>query len=117
MIRNLKVLLAAALCLCSLGAVASASQAAEFTAPGAGAAETELKLLPDGTGKTAHWVFDISAISGTPLVATTCGQIGGILHSIPAATTTITLTTPTLGECKDSAGQTVTVINHGCHFV
>jgi len=117
MIRNLKVLLAAALCLCSLGAVASASQAAEFTAPGAGAAETELKLLPDGTGKTAHWVFDISAISGSPSISTTCSQIGGTLHSVPSVATSVTLTKPSFGgTCTDSTGQTATVTNHGCHF-
>ncbi len=62
MIRNLKVLLLAALAVTALGALsASAAQAATlatFTGAGAGAT-TEFTILKDGTGKTAHQVFDI----------------------------------------------------------
>ena len=125
MIRNLKVLLLAALSVCALSAVAasSAQAAAAFTAPGAGAAEvTTLKLLPDGAGKVAHQVFIIKNAAESSSVSITCNEIGGTPDGITGSSTTaILLTTPTfgaagVGSCKDSTGQTAIVTNTGCDF-
>lgn len=37
----------------------------------------KLKALCDGTGKTAHWVFDISNAAGTSVLSLTCSQALG----------------------------------------
>ena len=87
MIRNLKVLLLAALAVTALGALtASAAHAhtpAKFTAPGAGALETTtLTVGKDGTGKTAHQVFDIFNAAKTASVSFTCNEVTADGHAV-----------------------------------
>jgi hypothetical protein len=76
MIRNLKTLLLAALAVTALGALAaSAAQAhPEFTAQVQAGKETTVTALPDGTGKTAHHVFDIRKGPNEGVLSITCNE-------------------------------------------
>jgi hypothetical protein len=75
MIRNLKVLVAAAMALAAFGAVsASGAQAAEFhcsVEPCTGV------IKPDGTGKTSHHVFIIENATTTESLSFTCNELSG----------------------------------------
>ncbi len=120
MIRNLKVLLLAVLAVTALGALsASAAQAAaKFTAPGAGAgATTEFKILKDGTGKTAHQVFDIRRADGTGVLSLTCNEIAGAGTAVGPEPTEVTVPTPAFQGPCNFAGQEVTIQNTGCNFL
>jgi hypothetical protein len=75
MIRNLKVLLAAALALTALGALAASSHAAdEFRCT---VSPCRVKLNRDGTGTTAHHVFIVENAAKTESVSFTCGALKG----------------------------------------
>jgi hypothetical protein len=112
MIRNLKVLLLAALAVTAFTALAaSAAQAVpKFTAPGAGAlGTTTLNVVKDGTGKTAHQVFDISKSDGTGVVTFTCEELTGS-GTIPGESVEeAVITTP--------AFQTTTAVENKCEVV
>jgi hypothetical protein len=75
MIRNLKVLVAAAMALAAFGAVsASGAQAAEFhcsVEPCTGV------IKPDGTGKTSHHVFIVEIPDTSASVSFTCNSLSG----------------------------------------
>ena len=115
MIRNLKVLLLAALAVTAFGALASAAQAAQFTAPGAAAgATTNGDPVKDGTGKTSHHVFIVGNTAGSSTVSFTCEEILGAGHIIGPANAIVTLK-PEYKGCTTS-GQAVTVTNTGCIF-
>jgi hypothetical protein len=108
MIRNLKALMLASMAVLAVGAMAaSAANAAEFTSPN-GAATITTK--PDGTGKTAHQVFD--AAGGT----ITCNQVHG--HAVIGGTGAASILTSSIaysGNCN-FVGQSATVNMNGCNY-
>jgi hypothetical protein len=124
MIRNLKVLMLAAMATAALGAVmASAAQAEpHFFFPGAGATGvTTVKVTADDeegkNPKTGHQVFDISKADGTGVKSITCNQIHADTKVTGETTTELTFETPTFtGECQ-FVGQSVVVENTGCEFI
>lgn len=118
MMRNLKVLMLAALAVVAVGAVsASAAQAARFTVPGVAAGtETRLTALKDGTGKTAHQVFDIANTPETTILPITCEEVTGEAIVVGPEPADVTVKTPQFkGNCS-FLGQAVTVTNIGCDF-
>ncbi len=117
MIRNLKALLLAALAVTALAAVAaSGASAAEFTAEGQAGKETTLTVFKDGTGKTAHQVFDIRKADESGVLSITCNEAAGDATASGATQTDVTFKTLAFqGNCS-FAGQTVTVQNTGCDF-
>ena len=118
MIRNLKALILAALAVAALGAVmASAAQAApKFTVAGATeASETTLTILKDGTGKTAHQVFDFFNALGAEEKTITCNEITGDATVKGASQTATLFITPGFSGCQ-FLGTEVTFPNNGCNF-
>jgi hypothetical protein len=117
MIRNLKVLLAAAMVLGALGVVGAASAQAEplfhcATAP------CKLKLKPDEVKntKTAHHVFIVRNSIGES-ISFTCGQLAGTATSSTVTFTTATVTGLAYSECilqVDSSEVLVTM--NGCDY-
>ena len=116
MIRNLKVLLAAALALAAVGAIsASAAQAAEFHCS---VEPCRYRATPDGTGSTAHHVFIVENSTTTESVSFTCAQITGEGTSATKTATSVTLeniTYPSAG-CKVNGSTGVTVVMNGCKY-
>lgn len=109
MIRNLKALMIAAVAVLAMSAMAaSAAQGAVEFHSSSGAAT--LTTTPDGTGKTAHQVFD--AAGGTITCNTVSGEasIGG---STAAAVQSTTITYS--GNCN-FVGQAATVNMNGCNY-
>jgi hypothetical protein len=91
MIRNLKVLIAAAMALMAIGAVsASGAQAAEFHCS---VQPCQLKLKPDGAvpSKTAHHVFIVKNSLGQT-ISFTCNELAGTATSATKTFTTATVT-------------------------
>ncbi len=118
MIRNLKILIAAAMALAAFGAIsASGAQAAEGHC---GVEPCTITVKPDGTpgvnGKTAHQVFIVK--QGAVSVSTTCQQVGGDATSATKTFSTITLTNVDYKTCN-VAGEASTVKMNTCeyHFV
>ncbi len=116
MIRNLKILLAAAMALMAFGALgASGAQAAEFHCS---VEPCAVKVLPDGkpgpTGKTAHHVFVIK--QGANSFSTTCESIVG-----EGTASTKTLKALTIGNIKGSncgfLGKSATLTMNGCEYL
>ncbi len=128
MIRNLKVLLAAVLALSAFGAVdASSASAAEFTAEGQANKETTLTIIKDGTGKTAHQVFDLRKADGTGVLSLTCNEAVGDATVVGPNPADIIAVTPRWagggvatggGDATDCtfAGQSTKIENTGCNF-
>ncbi len=122
MIRNLKILLAAALAVSVLSAsAASGASAASFTVPGAPAGqETTLTVLKDGTGKTAHQVFDIRKADGTGVLSLTCSELTGHATVTGPNPADIHAVTPLIegGGLGTNCTfvQSVKVENTGCNF-
>jgi hypothetical protein len=129
MIRNLKVLMAAAMALAAFSVLAQAAQAApKFTAPGVGAAaETTITLQPDeaaGT-KTAHHVFDIKGPPPTEeVLSITCNELTGDGVVKGESTESVTIT-PHYGKTNEKgvfetkcnfAGQEVEVSTGACDY-
>jgi hypothetical protein len=116
MIRNLKVLFAAAMVLGALGAFgASGAQAAEFHC---GAEPCKLKLKPDETAntKTAHHVFIVKNSLGET-ISFTCGQLAGSATSSTKTFTTATVTGLVYSQCILQADSSVvTVTTTGCDY-
>jgi hypothetical protein len=120
MIRNLKVLLAAAMALAAFGAFSSTAHAAEeFHCSVAPCTAT---LLPDETAPTttAHHVFVVTGASGS--VSFTCDQLAGTATSSTATATELTFTNLTYEnaakehKCKIGASETVKVDFTSCDY-
>jgi hypothetical protein len=126
MIRNLKVLLAAAMALAAYGALsASAHAAEEFHCSVEPCTWT---LLPDETSgtTTAHHVFVVKGKTAGGAEASfslTCNQLTGHATSTGKTPTELTFTnltyTNSAGEdkCKIGASETMTVDFNGCHYL
>jgi len=115
MIRNLKVLMLAAMVVAAFGAFsASGAQAAQFhCTPAAGQTGCTLTAENDGTGKTAHHVFEI-ANKLNERTAITCGTITG--HAT-LATTAESITTTTVGYANCTwNGSVAEVKMNGCQY-
>ncbi len=114
MIRNLKVLLAAALALTALGAIAASAHAAdEFHCTVEPCRGT---LKPDGTGKTAHHVFIIESPTTSESASFTCESIEGDLESKTKTSTELTLTGIVYKNCTVNGSSGVTVTMNGCTY-
>jgi hypothetical protein len=112
MIRNLKVLLAAAMALTALGAVgASGAQAAEFHCSVSPCTGT---TLPDGTAKNSHHVFIVT--QGAVSAATTCNSLTGNSTITGNTTKEITLTSLVYAGCN-VAGEPSTVETGKCDYL
>ncbi len=120
MIRNLKILIAAAMALAAFGAISAASaQAAEGHC---GVEPCTITVKPDGTpgptGKTAHHVFIVKQKhAGKDIsVATTCQTVTGDATPKEGKTfKTIELTSIAYHECN-VAGEKSTVKMNGCNY-
>jgi len=126
MIRNLRVLLAAAMALAAFGALASAAQAAQFTAPGVGgAAETTISAKPDETAgtKTAHQVVEITKPGTAESLSMTCNEVTGDTVIKGESTEEVTVT-PHWGKTVEGVfktecnfiGQEVPISIGACQF-
>jgi hypothetical protein len=119
MIRNLKVLLAAAMALAALGAIAaSGALAAEYHCT---VEPCRVTLKPDGTTKTAHHVFIVKGKNGEGASVSgsfTCNGLDGEGLSNTKTTKELTITALNYTECN-IVGTPVTVHMNGCdyHFV
>jgi hypothetical protein len=117
MIRNLKVLLSAALALAAVGAFsASAAQAhtpAEFHCH---VAPCALTLEPDGEDPSvlSHHVFVVKNSIGES-VSFTCNTLDGFGTSSVKTFTTVTVTNLEYTTCKAN-GQATNVRMNGCHY-
>jgi hypothetical protein len=127
MIRNLKVLFAAAMALAAFGAFSASAHAAEELFH-CSADPCTVTLLPDGeVGTTnAHHVFVVKGKTAGGAEASasfTCNRIEG--HATFSGKTTKELTftnvkyTNSLGEekCKIGASETVKVDMNSCHYL
>jgi hypothetical protein len=116
MIRNLKVMIAAALALAAIGAVgASGAQAAEFHCS---VEPCKYKLKPDGAvpTKAAHHVFIVKNAAGESL-AFTCNQLTGEATSSTKTFTTITVTALAYDGCVDPfTGNPLVFTMNGCSY-
>jgi hypothetical protein len=115
MIRNLKILIAAAIALAAFGAVgASGAQGAEFHCS---VEPCKVTVLPDGTpgvaGKTAHQVFIVK--QGAISVSTTCQKVSGNGTVATKTFKTWTLPAPNYSNC-DVAGAASTVKMNECDY-
>jgi hypothetical protein len=119
MIRNLKVLLAAAMALAAFGAIAaSGASAAEYHCT---VEPCRVTLKPDGTAKTAHHVFIVRGKNGAGEAVSgsfTCSSLDGEGTSLTKTTKELTIINLNYTECN-IAGTPVTVHMNGCdyHFV
>jgi hypothetical protein len=108
MIRNLKALMLASMAVLAVGAMAaSAANAAEFTSPNGASTIT---TTPDGTGKTAHQVFDAAGGSITCNTVHGHASIGGT-----GATSILSSSIAYSGNCN-FVGQAATVNMNGCNY-
>jgi hypothetical protein len=114
MIRNLKILVAAAMALVAFGAVgASGAQAAEFHCS---VAPCVLTPGLDGTAKNSHHVFIVENEAKTESVSFTCNQITGSAQSSTKTATTVTLKGISYDTCTVNGSPPVTVDMNGCEY-
>ena len=127
MIRNLKILIAAAMALAAFGALSATAHAAEekFHCT---VEPCTLTLSPDETAgtATAHHVFTVKGVnsSGTKGVSVsfTCEKLAGEATSISKTATEITFTnlkytnSASVQKCKVGASETVTSNFTSCDF-
>ena len=118
MIRNLKVLFAAAMALAALGAVASSAQAAdEFHCE---ITNCRLTTLTDGTGKTAHHVFEVHSLDTKENVSFTCESLRGEAFSAVQTPADVTLTFPAptaaYDGCLINGSAGIEVHMNGCEY-
>jgi hypothetical protein len=118
MIRNLKVLLAAAMALAAFGVLgaASAQAAPEFHCEVEPCTYT---LTPDGAvgSKTAHHVFIVENAGTTESVSFTCNQITGEGTSTKKTTTEVTIKNIKYDECSVVGGGEINVNMNGCAYL
>jgi hypothetical protein len=127
MIRNLKILLAAAMALAAFGAFSASAHAAEEKFH-CSVEPCTWTLQPDeaaGT-TTAHHVFVVkgtTAAGAEASVSFTCNQLTGHATSAVKTPTELTFTNLTytnsanVDKCKVGASETVTVDFNGCHYL
>jgi len=114
MIRNLKVLLAAALALTALGAIAASAHAAdEFNCSATPCRGT---LKPDGTGKTAHHVFIVENTAKTESVSFTCETLSGEGSIATSPATQVTAENLNYANCTANGSSGVVVDMNGCTY-
>ena len=77
MIRNLRVLFAAALALTALGAITASAHAADEFHCSVSICGIRGKLSTDGTGAEAHHVFIVENAAKTESVSFTCESLRG----------------------------------------
>jgi hypothetical protein len=115
MIRNLKILIAAAIALAAFGAIsASGAQAAEGHCS---VEPCKVTVLPDGTpgtaGKTAHHVFIFK--QGSKSIPATCQKMEGNGTVATKTFKTLQLGSIVYSNC-DIAGAASTVKMNGCEY-
>jgi len=123
MIRSPRAFVLSGLAVLALVALAAPAAQAEatFTVPGAGAkTQTTLTLLPDGSGKTTHWVFDVASADKTKSALLTCNEVLGNTAATDGLVTgpafaEFTITTPAFSGCTIN-GQPAKAENKGCAF-
>src|SRR4051812_44687039 len=116
MIRNLKILIAAAMALAALGAIsASGAQAAEGHCS---IEPCKVTVLPDGTpgiaGKTAHQVFVVK--QGVNSTSVTCQKISGDGTVLTKTFKTIQLGNVAYSTCTLATGSPADVRMNGCEY-
>ncbi len=130
MIRNLKVLIAAAMALMAFGALSATAHAAEekfhcSVEPCTVTLSPDLKPEESLPSTTAHQVFVVNGLnsSGTPVSTSfTCNQLTGEATSTTATAETLTFTNlkyeNSAGEqkCKVGASETVEVKFNSCDY-
>jgi hypothetical protein len=127
MIRNLKVLIAAAMALMAFGALSATAQAAEEKFHCSVEPNCRATLAPDGTAGTtaAHHVFVVKGLTALGAAASasfTCDQLKGEATSAGKTATELTFTNlkyeNAAGEakCKVGASETVTVNFTTCDY-
>jgi hypothetical protein len=108
-----KSIVATAIVTGSLGLVsASAAQAGQFTAPGAGGGTTTITSLTDGTPKNSHHVFDV--VLAFNVLPITCNEADFHGSMSGESATTITVTANYAG-CT-FLGQAGAIEMNGCDF-
>jgi hypothetical protein len=114
MVRNFKILVAAALALTALGAMgASGAQAAEKFH--CSVAPCTYTAREDGEGKTGHQVFIVENAAATESVSFTCKKITG--HGVSATKTASTVTVlAAYSECTVNGSAGVEVVMNGCDY-
>jgi hypothetical protein len=116
MIRNLKILIAAAMTLTAFGAVsASGAQAAEELFH-CSVAPCRFRALPDGTGKTAHHVFEVHSLDTKENVSFTCNTLSGHGTAKNKTEEDVTLTEIKYNTCSVNGSPGVTVDMNGCEY-
>ena len=112
MIRNLKILIVAAMALGAFGVFnAAGAQAAEFHCS---VEPCRFTLSTDGTEETAHHVFAIKNAKGESITLT-CESLTGEGTSTPKTAPSLTITNPNYDKCASVLGKT-TVDMNGCEF-
>ncbi len=114
MIRNLKVLLAAAFALTALGAIAASAHAADEFHCSVEPCRGTLK--PDGTGKTAHHVFVIENTTGTESVSFTCESLSGEAEIPNKKVTEVTASNLKYNNCTANGVAGITVDMNSCTY-
>jgi hypothetical protein len=111
MIRNLKILTAAAMAMTAFAALgASSVQAAEFHCT---VEPCQVTMKADGTGKTAHHVI---FLSGEGNFSTTCNSVTG--EATLSAKTSSELTIGNIqGNVCSFLGARSTLTSNGCHYL
>ena len=123
MIRNLKVLVAAAMALAAFGAI-SASGAQAVVEFHCSAEPCTGVIKPDGTAKTAHHVFIVETEDTSESVSFTCNELAGGTTASFKKTTTEVEVGGTVGsasalvykECLVNGSGKVTVDMNGCKY-
>lgn len=116
MIRNLKILMLAAMAVAAFGAFgASGAQAAEFHC-GVGSGEScWASLEKDGVAKTAHHVFEITNKNGEATTIT-CNEISGHATSSTRTTPSLTFTVIKYSVCTWNGDPNASVTMNGCGY-
>jgi hypothetical protein len=116
MIRNLRILVAAAMALMALGAIGASSAHAVEEKFHCSVAECRLTPKTDGTLKNAHHVFIVENEAKTESASFTCESIRG--HAREGKTgIKITLTEITYDNCTINGSSGVTVDMNGCDYL
>ncbi len=114
MIRNLKILMLAAMAVAALSAVgASSAQAAQFHCS---IASCTVTVRQDGTGKTAHQVFDVNLPK--QVLPITCKQIQGEGTATKQTEETLTVQNVAYKECNFLGQEEGTKVEmNGCDYL